>query len=70
MTPSNKVQAAAAAAAVTTLVAWLLQLAGVPVPAEVQGALTTALVFLAGYFVSDKPPGRYQRTGKNDTPTK
>lgn len=59
--PSNKVSAAAGAAAVTTMAAWLLSLAGVAVPAEVQGALTTVLVLAAGWLVTDKPPARHEK---------
>jgi hypothetical protein len=47
-----KVTAAVLAAAVTTLIAWLLTLAGIALPNEVQGAITTILVFTAGYLTS------------------
>jgi hypothetical protein len=47
-----KVTAAVLAAAVTTLIAWLLTLAGLILPNEVQGAITTILVFTAGYLTS------------------
>jgi len=47
-----KVTAAVLAAAVTTLIAWLLTLAGLVLPNEVQGAITTILVFVAGYLTS------------------
>ena len=47
-----KVTAAVLAAAVTTLIAWLLTLAGLILPNEVQGAITTILVFVAGYMTS------------------
>ena len=47
-----KVTAAVLAAAVTTLIAWLLTLAGLILPNEVQGAITTILVFVAGYLTS------------------
>ena len=47
-----KVTAAVLAAAVTTLIAWLLSLAGIVLPNEVQGAITTILVFVAGYLTS------------------
>lgn len=47
-----KVTAAVLAAAVTTLIAWLLTLAGIILPNEVQGAITTILVFVAGYMTS------------------
>lgn len=51
---SAKVTAATGAAAVTTLVVWGMTAAGVEVPGEVQGAITTLLVLAAGYFVPDK----------------
>ena len=41
----------ATAAAVTTLAVWGASLAGVDVPTEVQGALTTLIVFIAGWLV-------------------
>lgn len=47
-----KVTAAVLAAAVTTLIAWLLTLANITLPNEVQGAITTILVFVAGYLTS------------------
>ena len=47
-----KVTAAVLAAAVTTLIAWLLTLAGIELPNQVQGAITTILVFVAGYLTS------------------
>lgn len=47
-----KVTAAVLAAAVTTLIAWLLTLAGIELPNNVQGAITTILVFVAGYLTS------------------
>ena len=40
-----------AATAVTTLVVWGAGLAGVDIPTEVQGALTTFIVFVAGWAV-------------------
>lgn len=50
--------ATTAAAAVTTIVFYLLGLAGIDAPGEVQGAVTTLLVILAGYLVpSAKEPG-------------
>lgn len=51
---SAKVTAATGAAAVTSIVVWLLTLAGAEVPTEVQGAITTLLVLSAGYLVPDK----------------
>lgn len=57
MKPSVKVTAATGAAAVTTVAVWALSLAGVPVPTEVQGALTTLLVFGAGYMATERKKG-------------
>lgn len=57
MRPSNKVTAATGAAAVTTLAVWFLSMAGVAVPGEAQGAITTLLVLAAGYLVSDGSKG-------------
>ena len=58
MNINPKVTAAVVAAAVTTIIAWLLTLAGIQLPNEVQGAITTVLVFTAGYLTSaDKTPG-------------
>lgn len=50
MTVNPKVTAAVLAAAVTTILAWLLTLAGVELPNQVQGAVTSVLVFVAGYL--------------------
>ena len=51
---SPKVVSASAAAAVTTIIAYLVnQFTGVDVPAEVQGAFTVILTFAAGYFTPD-----------------
>lgn len=57
MRPSNKVTAATGAAAVTTLTVWGLSMAGVAVPGEVQGAITTLLVLAAGWLVPDDGGG-------------
>lgn len=56
-----KVANAGGAAAITTILCWLISLAGVAVPAEVQGAITTALVFIVGYFTPYTPakPGKH-----------
>lgn len=51
-----KVTAAAAAAAGTTVLCWAVGLAGLDVPAEVQGAVTVLLVFGAGWLT---PNGRH-----------
>lgn len=50
---SPKVTAATIAAAVVTLIVWAATSAGVDVPVEAQGALTTILVAIAGYLVPD-----------------
>ena len=50
---SPKVTAATLAAAIVTLVVWVASAAGVTVPLEVQGAVTTILVAIAGYLVTD-----------------
>lgn len=50
---SPKVTAAAVAAAIVTCLVWVASAAGIGVPLEVQGAVTTILVFVAGYLVSD-----------------
>ena len=47
--------ATTAAAALTTVVLWVLNAVwGVELPAEVQGALTTLIVVIAGYLVPPK----------------
>ena len=50
---SPKVQAAALAAALSTLVVYCASLAGVEIPTVVQGAIITILVAAAGYVVRD-----------------
>ena len=50
---SPKVTAATIAAALVTIIVWVASAAGVTVPLEVQGAVTTILVFVAGYLVTD-----------------
>jgi hypothetical protein len=56
-----KVTAAVLAAAVTTLIAWLLTLAGLILPNEVQGAITTILVFVSGYMTpANNEPGAHE----------
>ena len=52
--------ATAAAAAVTTIVFWILGSFGVDAPGEVQGAVTTLLVIIAGWLVpSQDEPGKH-----------
>lgn len=50
---SPKVTAATLAAAIVTILVWGANVAGVEVPSEVQGAVTTILVAVAGYFAPD-----------------
>ena len=43
------------------MIAWLLTLAGITLPNEVQGAITTILVFVAGYLTSaDSSKGAHE----------
>lgn len=53
MNTSPKVAAATAAAAIVTILCWVLSLVGVLVPDYVQGAGTTVLVFIAGWLVPE-----------------
>lgn len=54
--PTNKVMAAAAGGALTTVVVWIVSLVSeVEVPAEVAAALTTLIGFVAAYFTREKP---------------
>jgi hypothetical protein len=53
MSISPKVTAATIAAALVTIIVWVASAAGVTVPLEVQGAVTTILVAIAGYLVTD-----------------
>ena len=39
------------AAAITTIIVWIGTLLGLDIPSEVQGALTTIIVFIAGWAV-------------------
>lgn len=50
---SPKVIAATLAAAIVTILVWIANAAGISVPVEVQGAVTTILVFVAGYLKLD-----------------
>jgi hypothetical protein len=47
---NKKVQAAGAAGALTVIVVWAANSAGVDVPPEVASAFTTLMAFLAGYI--------------------
>ena len=49
--------ATAGAAALTTIIFWLLTLLGVEAPNEVQGAVTTLIVVVAGWLVPPKHTG-------------
>lgn len=51
--------AAAGAAALTTIIFWVLTGFGVDAPGEVQGAVTTLLVIIAGWLVPSKEPGEH-----------
>ena len=53
MSISPKVTAATIAAALVTIIVWVASAADVTVPLEVQGAVTTILVAIAGYLVTD-----------------
>ena len=60
MNVNPKVTAAVLAAAVTTILAWLLTLLGVELPNQVQGAVTSVLVFVAGYMTpADTASGKH-----------
>lgn len=60
-TPTNKVTAATAAAAITTILVLILSRLGVELTALEQGAVTTLLTFAAGYLT----PGS---TGRHTAP--
>ena len=53
MSISPKVVAGTLAAALVTIIVWIAAAAGVELPVEVQGAITTILVFVAGYVKLD-----------------
>lgn len=64
MKPTTKVTLSTAAAAAVSVAVWALSLAGVDVPAGVQGSATTFLVFVAGYAATERanrPAGRHER---------
>lgn len=53
--------AAAGAAALTTIIFWVLTGFGIDAPGEVQGAVTTLLVIIAGWLVPAKDePGKHE----------
>jgi hypothetical protein len=51
---------AGAGAALATLVVWILSMFGVDVPGEVQGAITTIVVLVAGYLVPAEATGEHR----------
>lgn len=50
---STKVVASTLAAAIVTIIVWIAAAADITIPVEVQGAITTILVFVAGYLKLD-----------------
>lgn len=50
---SPKVVASTLAAAIVTIIVWIAAAADITIPVEVQGAITTILVFVAGYLKLD-----------------
>lgn len=61
MNINPKVTASLVAGAVTTIIAYLLTLAGVELPNEVQAAITMILVFVAGYLTpASNTPGAHE----------
>lgn len=52
--PTDKITAVGAAGALALLVAWLLSLAGIIMPAAEQTALTVVLMVAAGYIKSER----------------
>jgi hypothetical protein len=54
MAPTDKVSAAAAAAAGVVLLAWILELLGITMPAQVQTSVGVLLVVAAGYFKTER----------------
>lgn len=48
------------AAALTTLACWIMEANGIIVPGEVQGAITTLIVVIAGYLVPAEDKGRHE----------
>jgi hypothetical protein len=52
-----KVQAAGAAGAVSIILVWIAEIAGLAVPPEVASAITALLAFGAGYIRPGPPPG-------------
>jgi hypothetical protein len=54
--PTNKILAAGIGGAVSVVLAWLLGVFGVDVPAEVAAAMTTIIAFAFGYMTKEKVP--------------
>jgi ABC-type enterobactin transport system permease subunit len=48
--PEKKVTAATLAGAIVTILIWILHMAHINIPAEVATAITTVIVFVAGYM--------------------
>ena len=53
LTPTRKVGAGAVAGAISILLVWGLQQAGVSLPAEIASSLTTILTFVTSWFVPE-----------------
>ena len=54
---SPKVVGSTVAVAVVTILAWIAGMFGIDVPAEIQGAASVVLVFIAGYWITDPARG-------------
>ncbi len=48
--PTQKIQAAGAAGAITVILVWALSQAGVEIPPEIASAITTVFATAAGYL--------------------
>lgn len=48
------------AAAIITIIAWIVSLYGIEVPAEIQGAATVVVVLVAGYAVPPQYNGEHE----------
>jgi len=67
--PEKKVTAAALAGAIATILVWILNLAGVDMPAEVAAALTTILAAVAGYMAPHTHRPDLARPADQKSPT-
>lgn len=54
LAPTDKVAATTTTGALALLLAWILELAGIPVPAPVQLALAVVLMAAAGYIKTER----------------